>query len=316
MLADVLLHAGDAEASVTGLADFADGLPEPDAELVVDLARTAQFAAAHLSQKVLERLQSHAQLPTPHRPRRPSGAADPDRAVAQQEQLVRAVAAGRAHVGTLASATQQTMAETFARFKKLPMVASDGISRDEIASARAALGGGAVVGTGALNTLSLFDEDLATKLMTRLPREVVAQAVLDDISQAHLHLLYRNTPGGDPILLRRIETMALIAARMRVEPDVDVVTPSSSDAVFARQNLDSPSRAGVSSLGLAERTGFALWCDDRVLRVSASESGSATFSTAALLVALDERGALDGAERERATKVLRVFSVAVFGARD
>jgi tetratricopeptide (TPR) repeat protein len=314
LVADIRLHAGELDAAVAGLADYADGLPEPNPQLESDLARTARFAGEHLAAELRERLSQRAGEPAPDAgPRVRDAVPNPAAVAARQRQAVQAMMAGERHVGTVASTMQHSMAETFARLKRLPMLGADGIPAAEVDAARAALGAGAVVVTGALNTLALLDGELAATVVSRVPRAVLAQAVLDDASKAHLDLLYSQRGHATPQLLTRVERIAALAGMLRAEPDIDARKPSSSDDVLGRQPVDGPTRVAVSSLGLAERTGFPLWCDDRVLRRSADEHGTAGFSTAALLVALDGRGAFDAAARQSIDRALSPLGVSVFG---
>jgi tetratricopeptide (TPR) repeat protein len=308
---EITLHTGDIARAIEGLARFADDLPAVDDELERDIARTADYARGVLPEALIAALAA--------RPRRGSaprglsgGVVDLGAAAARigrQEELVRGIAAGRTPVGSLASAAGQTLAETFARLLRLPLI-DPRRDAEEIQEAEAALGAGAILDTGTMNTLGALPEQLATLLLSRLPNSAVTQGVIDDLVQAHLQARLRAPRPGEEALLPRLARMVAIVGSLRVEPDTHPGRPSTADPQLLRP-LDGPSRAVVSSLGLAERTGLPIWCDDRVVRTNARESGQNGFSTADLLLALERRGTLSEADKNCADGALASYGVAV-----
>lgn len=249
-----------------------------------------------------------------------------------RRSALEAILDGTGAVCVLAAVTGKPIGETWLRLPALPLGygAAEVGRLERSAAATAVTAHGAVWAPSALFMAGGLGGELTQRLRGALPASMIAQATLDEVSQAH------NTPASDERTeigydadadavaiidwpaadvardRARASGMLAMARDLTVRPDQGPTVDDRLDEL-QQHGRDTALLPWIASLSVASREGLAFYSDDRYERAAARQLGLQAFGTLALLDALADRGDLPAQLRTDARRVL--LNSAALGAK-
>jgi tetratricopeptide (TPR) repeat protein len=242
------------------------------------------------------------------------------------QTVAKGVTTGDAPFAALAATTGRDIGSLTLAVNLLPLgFGSSDLDEFELEDARAALGKGAVIDSLAINVAGGLGDGIFKKIKLAFKTLAVPQAVVDD---ARLGAYDASSPiasatlGFDPEANRvyyqeldeaeqaraehRAKAILQLLDGMTVEQNV--VGGGSGpieEAVHAQGDVERPALATAgATLAVAERTGSAVYSDDRFVRLHARRLGLPAFGTASLLAAMTEKGMITPEERTVAIELV------------